>query len=377
MKKEIGRNWPILLTLGIIMVMIGLVGCAKPAAIPSPSPTPVPATPTPVAKPIVLKFAENEPPQSMFTQTRRWWAEEIERRTGGKVKIKLYPGGTLAKGKVVLDAVATGLADGGTVVAVWVPGKLPLATVSQNPVGSSDLYVNHMAMQDLINNYPPFQEQFARFNQRVLWSYATGTQRLIAVKPARNLGEIRGLKIRATAQNVSFCKKLGAIPVSLPFPEAYEALERHTIEGVLAGLAHIEAFKFYEVAKHLLMLEGNGVSNAGFGTINLKVWNSLSPDVQKVILEVSNEYAILISRKMIENEKKLLEEVFPALGVKIYYLSPEEVARVREVGKAVADEWAREMDVKGLPGSEILEIFLKSEEKYEAEVRAKGYPWEK
>ena len=56
-------------------------------------------------KPIVLKFAEDEPAVSMYAKTRVWWANEIEKRTGGRLKIKIYPGGALARAPVMLDAV--------------------------------------------------------------------------------------------------------------------------------------------------------------------------------------------------------------------------------------------------------------------------------
>jgi len=325
-------------------------------------------------KQIVLKFAELEPPPSLFTKTREWWASEIERRTGGRLKIKIYPGGTLARPPAVIEAVRVGLADGGTVITVFNPGKTPLATVSQNPIGGSDIYVNHKAMQDIINNYAPIQKEFARFNQKALWTYATGSQRLISIKPVRNLDDIKGLKIRASAQMATLYKKLGADPVFIPMGETYEGLQRATAEAASAGLTHIKALRFFEVCKYLLLIKGIGVSNAGFGTINLDKWKMLPPDIQKVVLEVSNEYPAYLSERMIASEKKILK-AFEAAGVKIYKLSAADKKRLQGVGKEVTEMWEKKMDKKGLPGSETLKVFLKTISKYQAEVDAKGYPW--
>jgi TRAP-type C4-dicarboxylate transport system substrate-binding protein len=329
-----------------------------------------------VSRRIVLKFANLEPGPSFFTKMFQWWATEIEKRTSGRLKIEIYSGGTLARPKSVIEAVRIGLADAGEVVAVFNPGKTPLATVGQNPIGSSDIYVNHRAMQDLINNYGPIQEEFKEFNQKTLWTQATGSQRLIAIKPIRALDELKGMKIRASAQMATLYKKLGASPVFIPMTETYEGLQRGTAEAASAGLSHMEPLRFHEVCKHLLMVEGIGVNNAGFGTINLDTWKRLPADIQTVVMEVSNEFPAYLSKNMIASEKKILE-AFKGFGVKVYELGSADKKKLQEVGKQVAELWVKNMDRKGLPGTETLKVLLKAESKHQAEVEVKGYPWAK
>jgi TRAP-type C4-dicarboxylate transport system substrate-binding protein len=325
---------------------------------------------------IELRFAEDEPATSMYTKTRVMWAEEIEKRTNGRLKIKIYPGGTLANGRTTIHAVQKGLADGGQLVSVFNPGLTPLATVSQCPTGGTDLYAAYMAMQYMLNNYAPLQEEFAKFNQKALWSTATGTQRLISKKPVPEISQLKAMKIRATAHNADLVGKLGATPVFIPMGETYEGLQRGTVEGAMAGLAHMKPLRFFETAKNLMMFDGNGVSNCGFGTMSLQVWNSLPKDIQKVVQDVSNEYPALIAEKQMELEKTVLDE-FKAEGVKVYYLTPDDKKVFMEAGESVAKAWTKEMDAKGLKASEILDLFLKKTAEYEAEVKTKGYPWVK
>jgi len=327
-------------------------------------------------KPVVLKFAEDEPAGSMYAKTREWWAREIERRTGGRLQVKIYPGGTLANARNAIDAVMTKVADGGTVVSVFHPGKTPLATVSQNPVGSSDLYASYEAMKYLLDNYAPLQKEFAKFNQKAFWAYASGGQKLIATRPIENLSKLKGLKVRATAQMGSLADKLGAIPVFIPMGETYEGLQRGTAEGAMAGLAHMKPLRFYEVCKHLLMLEGIGGSNCGFGTINLDVWKSLPPDIQKTVSEVSNEYYTFAAKAHIEMEQTILNE-FKAAGVTVYSLSADDKNKLTAAGEEVTRLWTKDLDGKGLPGSEILDTLLKVTAKYHAEGETKGYPWKR
>ena len=328
------------------------------------------------SKQIVLKFANLEPPPSLFTKAFQWWASEIEKRTEGRLKIEIYSGGTLARPKSAIEAIAIGLADAGEVVTVFNPGKTPLATVGQNPIGGSDIYANHKAMQDLINSYAPIQQEFEKFNQKPLWTQATGSQRLIAKRSIGTLDTLKGMKIRASAQMATLYKKLGAAPVFMPMAETYEGLQRGTAEAASAGLSHMEPLRFHEVCKHLLMLEGIGVNNAGFGTINLNKWKMLPPDIQKVVIEVSNEFPASLSKNMMESEKKILE-AFRSADVKVYELSDVDKKKLQEVGKEVAEMWVKSMEGKGLPGAETLKVFLGAESKYQAEVNAKGYPWEK
>jgi TRAP-type C4-dicarboxylate transport system substrate-binding protein len=326
------------------------------------------------AKPITLKFAENAPPVSMYCKSRMWWAGEIEKRSGGRLKIKIFPGGSLAKDKVVIDAVKARLADGGLVPTVYHPGKTPLGAVSQNPVGSSDLYASYMAQQYLMNNYAPLQKELEKVNQKALWASGPGAMRLMATTPVDSLDKLKGLKIRASGQFADLVKRLGATPVFIPTGETYEGLQRGTAQGLVHGLAFIGPHRFFEVCKHLMMFEDIGASVLGLGTINLDVWNGLPADIQNVVQEVSNEYAIYLAKAQIELEENILKK-FRAAGVTIYRMSAEDKRKLQTTAKAVAGQWTEKIDAKGLPGTEILGLFVEMKAKYQAEVDTKGYPW--
>jgi TRAP-type C4-dicarboxylate transport system substrate-binding protein len=122
------------------------------------------------------------------------------------------------------------------------------------------------------------------------------------------------------------------------------------------------------------MTEGLGVNNAGFGTMNLDRWKALPPDVQKRVLEVSNEFPNYLSHLMMTSEEKILEE-FKSAGVSVYALSPADKEKLRAVGKEVTEMWVKETGEKGLSGAEALHFLLDAETRVEAEVKTKGYPW--
>lgn len=326
------------------------------------------------SKPISLRFAETAPPVSMYCKTRIWWAGEIEKRTGGRLKIKIFPGNALAKDKVVIDAVKTRLADGGLVPTVYHPGRTPLGAVSQNPVGSSDLYASYQAMQYLINHYDPLKKELAKVNQKALWASGPGAMMLMTTLPVEDLGKLKGLKIRASGQFATLVKRLGSTPVFIPTGETYEGLQRGTAQGLVHGLAFIAPHRFYEVCKHLFVFEDIGASVLGLGTINLDVWKGLPEDMQKVVIEVSNEYAIHLAKAQMKMEEGIMNKLRGA-GVTVYRMNDEDKRTLKVHADAVAGTWKKAIDAKGLPGTDTLDLFVKTKAKYQAEVDAKGYPW--
>jgi TRAP-type C4-dicarboxylate transport system substrate-binding protein len=73
-------------------------------------------------------------------------------------------------------------------------------------------------------------------------------------------------------------------------------------------------------------------------------------------------------------EKQILEQ-FKAAGVTIYQMNAEDKKTLMAAGATVSDKWKKDLDAKGLPGTEILDLFLKKLSAFQATVDAEGYPW--
>ena len=113
-----------------------------------------------MAAPITLNYA-NFPPAPTFpcVQMERW-KKEVEKRTGGRVAIKTFPGGTLLGAKNMMDGVIAGQADIGCLCMAYQPGRFLVTNAIALPVGFPNATVASLALWDLYKKYKP--KAFAR-----------------------------------------------------------------------------------------------------------------------------------------------------------------------------------------------------------------------
>ncbi len=75
---------------------------------------------------------------------------------------------------------------------------------------------------------------------------------LVTLKPVKTMEDLKGMKIRTIAgPSVDMLKALGAVPVVMPMPDVYMALQKGTLDGVMADWEPIQGFRFHEVAKYV------------------------------------------------------------------------------------------------------------------------------
>src|SRR5512136_724172 len=159
--------------------------------------------------PVELTYSIFFPAPHKNTVLAGEWAKEIEKRTQGKVKITLFPGGTLTPADKCYDGVVKGISDIGMSVLGYTRGKFPLTEVIDLPLG----YKNGLSATKLINQYhQKFQPK--EFEEvKVLYFHAHGPGILHTKKPAAKLEDLKGLRIRSTGLSAKVVAALGATPV--------------------------------------------------------------------------------------------------------------------------------------------------------------------
>jgi len=179
------------------------------------------------AKPIELSYSIFFPATHKHTVLAGEWVNEIYKRTNARVKIILYPGGTLTPAPTCYDGVVKGISDIGMSVLAYTKGKFPLTEVIDLPLG----YTDGMAATHLINRY------FAKFKPKefdevkILYLHAHGPGILHTKKAVSKLEELKGMRIRCTGTVTEIVKALGGGPVSMPMGETYDALNRGMVVG--------------------------------------------------------------------------------------------------------------------------------------------------
>ena len=284
------------------------------------------------------------------------WGKEIEKRTNGKVQVTVFPGGTLTKADVCYDGVVKGISDLGMSVLGYTRGKFPLTEVIDLPLG----YKTGHAATKLINEY------FKKFNPKefnevkVMYFHAHGPGILhTKAKAVNKLEDLKGLKIRSHGLSAKVVAALGGTPVAMPMPETYDAISRGVAEGVVCPLEALKGWKLGEVVKYTTENYGSAYTTGFFVVMNKEKWSALSPDLQKIIEQVNEEWIEKHAKAWDEIDKEG-KDVTLGRGNKIITLSKGEDEKWAKLVQSVLDDYLKDMKSKGLPGDEALKFCLET-----------------
>jgi TRAP-type C4-dicarboxylate transport system substrate-binding protein len=328
-------------------------------------------------KPLVLRYAAQGAAKGIRAEAVKWWAAEIEKRTEGQVKFRFFWSGALLKAGDAMEGIGAGTADCGGAWGIYHPAKTPLWTVADPPFSHDNAYVGLKAMQEMFKTYTPLIQEVARYNAKILVPFVTGmTQLGTTKKPVRVPEDVKGMKIRfAGGQWAKFWKSCNAVPIKLTQGEVYEALMRGTADATQSYFFILEAYKHWDVIKYYSVINAGELCSYGLA-INLDRWNALSPQIQKIIEEVSDEFVDKYAEGLIGSRKKVTPEA-EKKGMEFISLTEAERAKWLEKAKPFMEAWVKSMDEKGLPGKQTQDTFLKLVEQYNKQVATQGYPWEK
>jgi TRAP-type C4-dicarboxylate transport system substrate-binding protein len=313
-------------------------------------------------KPIELKFASwVSAVHGHHTAVIVPWAKMIEEKSGGRLKVAIFPGSTLGKPADHFDMVKNGIADMGFISPGYTPGRFPAVSVAELPLlfktgkGASQatwsIYDKHM------------KKEFGDVKMLWIWVHPPG-QFHLAKKQVKVVEDLSGLKIRAaTPMLVTMVKALGATPVSIAAPETYSALERGVVDGTIFPWEAISSFKLAEVLRHHAVV--NLYASPLVTIMNQKKYDSLPPDLKKVIDDLSGAWGAEYTGAAWD--KNELDGIAAAKKVNatIYTVPAEERQRWAARLQPVEVEWVTSMEAKGVPGKQILSDLREAIKKYD------------
>jgi len=305
------------------------------------------------------------PPTHIQTKVPEAWIKEIEERSNGQIKIQMFTGGSLTPAPQIYDGVVKGISDFGLSVFAYSPGRFPVVSAVDNPLGFTNAFVATRVINELNEKFKPKELS----DVHVCYLYAHGPGLLHTVnKPVKKLEEVKGLKIRATGTSQLIVRALGAAPVSMSQGETYDALKKNIADGTLVPIEALEGFKQGEVLKYTTLTYSCAYSQGFFVAMNLKKWESLPPDLQKIITEVSKKYEDITAKAWGDSDEsgwKFSEK----LGHEFIKLSDEESAKFKGAVKPVFDEYVRLAKEKGVDGEAVFKAAQEMVEKYSKEYK--------
>ncbi len=277
------------------------------------------------------------------------WAEQVNKRTNGKVAVKTFPGGTLLGAKDMYDGVTKGVADIGLGAPSYDPGRFPLTSGASLPVGFRNATVASETLWELTKEFKP--KEFEEF--KVIAMFTTEPGYIQSRKPVRNADDLKDMKLRAAGTGVPVLKALGAAPIGMPMPEVPQSVQTGVIDGTMTSREVLQDFKLAETLKYVTDYPSVVVTFAA--VMDKKRWDKLPADVQKVIEDLGPEMATWTGKYHDnENVGAALKWATSQHKLQVLELAPDERARWDAKLKPMEQQWVTEMTAKGLPAAAYL-----------------------
>src|SRR5512139_3587869 len=270
-------------------------------------------------KPRVIRFGYGLNEQSNQGRAVRYFAEQVEKASGGKMKVRAIGAAALGPDVQMQQALIGGAQEmmvGSTATLVGITKEMALWD-------TPFLFANTKEA-DAILDGPIGQKVMAKLQEKglvglVYWE--NGFRNLTNSKhPVTKLEDLDGIKLRVMQNNVfldSF-RSLCANAIPLPFSELFSALETKTVDGQENPYNTILSSKFYEVQKYLSVT--NHVYSPWIVLVSKKWWDGLSKDEQKVLLDAAKASRDFERKDTREEAAKALAEL-KAKGMQVNELS--------------------------------------------------------
>lgn len=262
-----------------------------------------------------LKWAHVYEPAEPFHTASVWAAAEIAKRTNGRYQIDVYPSSQLGKESDINQGLTLGTVDMIISGSSFAAKAYPPIGVTYYPYTFRD--ANHLLAYAKSDVFKDLAKGYAdkTGNQIVAVTYY-GVRQATSNKLFKTCAEMKGLKIRVpdAPAYLAMPKACSANIAPIAFAEVYLALQNGTVDAQENPLTTIEAKKFYEVQKNII-LTGHIVDHLNT-ILSKQLWDKLSPEDRQIFIEVTQEAAAKASGEVAAREKELIE-VFKGKGINI------------------------------------------------------------
>ncbi|MFT7596356.1 MAG: TRAP-type C4-dicarboxylate transport system substrate-binding protein [Paracoccaceae bacterium] len=281
------------------------------------------------------------------------WAEQVEKNSGGKVKIEIYPAMSLGgKPPELVQQARDGVVDIIWTVNGYTPGLFPRTEVFELPgVYTNDTVAANLAMYDMFES--DLKDDYKGLE--VMWLHVHAGQGIMTVdKEVRSPADMAGLKMRIPTRTGAWViEALGASPLATPVPEVPTALSKKVIDGTLLPWEIIPPLKLQNQINYFI----EGFEKTRLGTTSFQVsmnqarWDGLPKDIQKAFRDASgrdwwgkvgiywragDDFGISLAEKA---------------GKQHITLTEAETKVFMDTLEPVVDKWVDEVTAKGIDGA--------------------------
>jgi TRAP-type C4-dicarboxylate transport system substrate-binding protein len=309
---------------------------------------------------ITLRLADSLPSGHVIHEmVGKPLSELVTKMTNGQVVFQHFPAEQLGKAKDMAQLTALGVADISYIVPSYSSDKLPLTAVAELPGIFDTECQGSLAFYKISHNGGILEtKEFGPNQLRPLVTIALPAyqMQLATSRDMKSAKDIEGLKVRTTGGAMDLMmRSIGGVPVRMAAPEIYESLTRGTLDGIIFSYQSSVSYDFGKLLK-------SGTEGLNFGTaiftysIGEMKFKSLPPNVQKALVDAGEQITREGCKRFEDGEKAATEKI-KSQGMKVINFSDEDKKQFDTAFKAVAEDWVKDINKRGKPGTEVFKAF--------------------
>lgn len=313
---------------------------------------------------IELSFTHTIPPVIPIAKVYQKWGEILAERSGGRVKINFYWSESLLKASEFYRGVQTGQTDITYYVIGLDYGLMPLNMFTKlGFMGYRNKEEGTEVYEKIFNKFPEVRNEFK--GVKVMAARMGPAYQLhFTKKEVRVPKDIKGMKVISVGGSMAReMVSMGAASMDVKVGDLYMSLDRGLAEGISTHVPILHAFGILKLLPFHTMFPGGTAMGPDMLLMNLKKWNSLPPDIQKIfedlspwlgqtLIKADNGYEAMVIGKAKE------------MGHTITTPTPQEMKLWREAVRPIHEKWIADTEAKGLPAKAVYEEAMRLIKEY-------------
>ena len=312
---------------------------------------------------ITLRLADSLPSGHVIHElVAKPFMELVTKATNGQVTFQHFPSEQLGKAKDMAQLTAMGVADLSYIVPSYSSDKFPLTAVAELPGIFDTECQGSLAFYKISHNGGIVEtREFGPNQLRPLVTIALPAYQiqLATSRDIKTAKDLEGLKVRTTGGAMDLMmRSIGGVPVRMAAPEIYESLTRGTLDGMIFSYQSSVSYEFGKMLR-------SGTEGLNFGTAILTYsmgeakFKSLPENVRKALVEAGEQTTREGCRRFEDGEKAATAKI-KSQGMKVINFGPDDKKVFDAAFKTVAEDWVKDLDKRGKPGTEVFKAFTEA-----------------
>jgi len=299
---------------------------------------------------VELKFANYFPIPARQSKIGEEIIKDLEARSGGQLKIRYFPAGTLLSAPKIYDGVVEGIADIGFSNISYTYGRFRMTEALDLPLGLPNAWVANHVANDFFREFKP--KEWDKIHMLSMHTSPVNVV-LSTTKPVYKMEDMKGMTMRGLGLIAEVVTALGATARSIPMPESYEALQKKVIDGLMIPMETLRAFRLAEVTKYVTECWPIGQVYTFYLVMNKDAWDKLPPNIQKIFNEYPFEEKLAAMWNEVDIDGKQLGV---EKGLKFIELPRDEMTKWKKAVEPVLDKYVKAMVAAGFKEKDTREL---------------------